>query len=152
MPSARMARPRFASKRTASSLADRTRPGSVREAISQWGAVVLRVDISEPPDGVERRPLLHGALLEENSDAVVAGGAGGAVGIKFHQAWRRRRVAALARLAVQADRGDHLQLHLQLAGPRVQLLDGQVRLGRARHRRADPADGPRPRRGPDPPR
>src|SRR5471032_1051025 len=45
MPSARMARPRLASKRTASSLAERTRPGSVREAISQWDAVVLSVAI-----------------------------------------------------------------------------------------------------------
>src|SRR4051812_44113378 len=69
MPSARMARPRAASKRTASSLADRTRPGSVREAISQWGAVVLRVAISAPPAGPPRGSLLHGALLEEDCDA-----------------------------------------------------------------------------------
>src|SRR5213078_1008508 len=100
MPSARIARPRPASKRTASSLADRTRPGSVREAISQWGAVVFRVAISAPPGGVDRCPLLHGALLEEDCDSVVAGGAGGAVGMEFHQAMRRRRVPALARFAV----------------------------------------------------
>src|ERR1700743_2060873 len=104
MPSARMARPRPASKRTASSLADRTRPGSVREAISQWGAVVLRVAISAPPGGVEHRPLLHGALLEEDCDSVVAGDAGGAVGIEFHQALRGRRGAARGRPAVSAGR------------------------------------------------
>src|ERR1700740_2213233 len=125
MPSARIARPRPASKRTASSLADRTRPGSVREAISQWGAVVLRVAISAPPHGVERRPLLHGALLEEDCDSVVAGDAGGAGGIEFHQALRGRRVSALARLAVQADRLDDLRLQLELARPRIQFVDRQ---------------------------
>src|SRR6201996_454878 len=131
-----MARPRLASKRSASSLAERTRPGSLREAISQRGAVVLNAAISAAPVRVERGALLHGALLEEDRDAVVARHAGRAVGVELHQPLRGRRVPALAGLAIQADRGADLRLQLQLARPRIEFADRPLRLGQARQRGA----------------
>src|SRR4051812_13819968 len=129
MPSARIASPRPASKRSASSFALRTRPGSVREAISHVGAVVFSVAISVTPAGLERYALLYCTFLEEDCDAVVARDARAAVGIDLHQAARRRCMPALARLAIQRDGLRGLLLGFQGLGTRVQIVDRLARFG-----------------------